>query len=229
MANNIVVYDFYGLPGCGKSVISHRLAVMLDGKVREVSYVMDHKHSSFLRFSLKSTYSLLFCLSHRNVAQELCTLVKKCGYNNKNGGRSQRRNLLYKLYLIDKAQPTDVALLFDEGLVQASISLAMGGVISANEIYSRIVGCLPFKVELRPVCIDTPIATALHNMTLRNTNDSRVEQISSQEEKIAFLDRFQKQLDSLNVQPFVKVKVENNATPEELAKRLHDLISNINI
>ena len=80
--------------------------------------------------------------------------------------------------------------IWDEGLVQASISLAINGSRNASENENSL---MTYTGDVKYVKVYAKVDkdTALQRMKGRNTNDSRVEKMASLEEQMIFLSVFE--------------------------------------
>lgn len=206
MANHITPFiEFMGLPGCGKSFFSHKVAETLrrEGiKGCEPSWELDHLYGKYARALKKELMASCFSLINRDKAQRLNNLIKKSGYAGKDYQRL-KLNLLYKAYILTKKH--DTVVFFDEGLSQMAISLAMGGKLPAKSIYEEMLQILPINGCLTCVKIICSIEDAMQNMEKRETHDSRVEKMASEEDKIRFMRKFEKECNSIGVSNLVSI------------------------
>lgn len=206
MANHLTAYvEFLGLPGCGKSFISHKVAESLrkEGvKISEPSWELDHLYGKYARALKKELMALCFAFINRKETQRLNNLIKKSGYVGKDY-QKLKLNLLYKAHILTKKQGSVV--FFDEGLSQMSVSLAMGGKMSAKSIYEEILQILTIRGSLTCVRIDCSIEDAMLNMAIRETHDSRVEKMTDEEDKIKFMRRFEQECNSIDVLNLVSI------------------------
>ncbi len=80
--NKPIIIDFFGLPGCGKSTVSHMLAEELrkQGKVvSEPSYDTDHKLSQVKRKTNKIISFSTYAVSHPVKTWKLYGTIRKAG------------------------------------------------------------------------------------------------------------------------------------------------------
>jgi len=187
MGSDLTVFlEFYGLPGCGKSTISHLVAEELrkqGKKVIEPTYDLDHKYSAGKRKVLKFLKLLRFAAGHPCKCWKLRKLIKANGYSGLEV-ISHAANITPKLWIYEKSKEDFV--IFDEGLTQSAISLCQGersSVENEVELYS-----LCKKRNVRKLYIKIDIETALRRMVGRDKHDSRIEKIKdSTEQKKAIL------------------------------------------
>ena len=187
--DNTVFLEFYGLPGCGKSTISHLVAEELrkqGNKVIEPTYVSDHLYSVNKRKYVKLLKLVSYFVIRPKNYIKLMQLVKSNGYR---GSEviSHAANIVPKLWEYEKTNGDYV--IFDEGLTQSAISLCRGSQnITENE------------AELYALCRNRPIRkfyinvdreTALERMKSRSKHDSRIEKINDEEEKQKALQRLE--------------------------------------
>lgn len=197
MADNLICLDFYGLPGSGKTVVSHKIAeaMRLNGHlVKEASYQIDSRQGRLGRIAVKTWYSICFMASHFSIYKALCEKVRECGYR----GRDrfvQKVNLLYKFHALYSFRRG--VLVFDEGVIQSSISLSMLGKKSAVELFLFFRELFP-KVRYRAVHIHSDVDMALDNMCLRKSNDSRVERLDNLSARRKMLESIKTEVDGFD-------------------------------
>lgn len=191
MADDMIrplVLEFYGLPGCGKSTVSHKLAEelrKLDYNVYEPSYVIDRiKGGSLVR---KLNKILMLCL-YRIFNGKRYFLVKDIVANNGYVGLSclsQEANLIYKFKTYKSSLTADI-IIWDQGLVQSAISLSTNGIVSSSDNYMALREVCR-ESYVYPIYMKCDIDTSLKRMDSRKSNDSRVEKLKTEKEKLAML------------------------------------------
>lgn len=211
MENNLNLYDpkddefnkkipisleFYGLPGCGKSTISHIVAKKLRNagyNVNELTYVLDHEYSKGMRKTFKLLYSCKFFLENNKLFRKIKYIILKCK------GRirvNQIINVMYKCWRYNSSGKYDF-LVWDEGIMQSAVSISVddapeySGIIAA-EILETVAG----KCKVIGIYLDFPIELAVSRMKIRNTKDSRADKLQEQEKEL-FLENYQKGLCTL--------------------------------
>lgn len=168
------IIEFYGMPGCGKSTLSHQLsdALRLAGyNVKEPSYEIDHNYTKICRQMKKAWIIMLWIIKHPYGFFEIFKLLKKYL---KQGIIDELPNVLTKAYYIEKYSDFDFVV-FDEGIRQAVVSFQSPIYSNPNEVIKR----LEEKIYTSNKCIDVyvrnSINTVLQWMETRDSNDSRVE------------------------------------------------------
>lgn len=174
----VTVLDFFGLPGCGKSTVSHLLAEKLREKgykVFEPSYGLDHNLSCNKRKLVKLGQYISYSLIHPVKSCKVSKLVKNSGYGEFSQVLSQRINITTKLVALKKTGLDYI--IFDEGFGQAAISLSFNNGICGNVAsnYESIIEIHGNAVDLKLVYLKAEIETALNNMKIRAGRDSRVD------------------------------------------------------
>ena len=91
----------------------------------------------------------------------------------------------------------DLIVIWDQGIVQASISLSLLGKENAKFNLHKLIDLLPPSIRTHNVLIDIDENKALQRMAMRSSNDSRVEKIKDEEKKLLFLHRFQEGIYSI--------------------------------
>lgn len=192
-----LLLEFYGLPGCGKSTISHQFAdtLRMQGlNVCEPSYEIDRKYCKMMRKVVKLTKLALFAINDSCAYKAVRELVRANEYRGMSA-LQQLANIAHKIESYRLADKYDVSI-WDEGLVQTSISLAVNGTRSALDNEASLIS-FTGDVKSMKVYARVDKETALTRMKNRATNDSRVEKMTMLEDKIKFLDRFEKACDSV--------------------------------
>lgn len=189
--------EFYGLPGCGKSTVSTRVAEWLrvDGYVvDEPSYLEDHK-PAFKRKLWKLFVGCSWFLFRHVLYKSISSLVAENGYDGVERF-TQSVNLIQK-FGIYKRNNTGRIIIWDQGIIQAAISLSIKGKLSASENLQRIKSYLSDDLLILRVYLPTELAVSLKRMECRRTNDSRVEKLDGEESKLNMLRAFETGIDSI--------------------------------
>ena len=182
MANHIspqVCIDFYGLPGSGKSTISHIVAEKLRNKgwdIKEVSYEMDHSNSSSYRIIKKFSYTIFFLISRPIVFFKLVKTIAD------NGG-DIFRNIVNLSYKVVNLGSNKQIVLFDEGFCQAVLSISLGSPNYDKDIYAKLSKAIKNNREVINVYLNTDYHTAIQRIFYRQDGLSRVEKLSEEDMK----------------------------------------------
>lgn len=179
--------EFYGLPGSGKSTLSHIVAERLRREghaVDEPSYMTDHQHPLPKRVKKMAVGGYWFAFHH---AQYCCirNIVHQNGYTGMEAF-VQIVNVIQKMRIYNSRKAYEIVIM-DQGLIQASISLSMCGEMKAKDNYEQLLCLMPNAVEAFRVYIDVDNETAIDRMEKRKTNDSRVEKLKEHSLKIEML------------------------------------------
>lgn len=191
--------EFYGLPGCGKSTISHRVASKLrdEGyRVDEPSYDIDRNCSPFVRKLNKLFIYFSWFVFHINTFKNVNAIVGRNGYSGI-AKIEQISNVLQKISVYRDIRQ-DRIVIWDQGVAQASISLSLKGVINAGENLYSLLNIIYSDVEIKYVLISVDEKVALERMSQRQTNDSRVEKLKDDNQKHEMMSRFQQEIDVIN-------------------------------
>ena len=191
--------EFYGLPGCGKSTISHRVASKLrdEGyRVDEPSYDIDRNCSPFVRKLNKLSIYFNWFLFHNNTFNKVNAIAKNNGYSGI-AKIEQVSNVLQKISVYRKSEQNRMVI-WDQGLAQASISLSLKGIVDSDENLNSLLHTFCSDVEIKYVLISVDEKVALERMSQRTTNDSRVEKLKDANQKHEMMSRFQHEIDVIN-------------------------------
>lgn len=182
MGNNLnkpVCIDFFGLPGCGKSTLSHLASQKLrcEGlEVKEVSYDMDHGNGSMLRTWKKiiATIRLFLCYPRLfwRVSKSLST----------NGislfGKLYFKHIINLSYKICALKGHYDIILFDEGFCQAVLSISVNNDGIREYCYESLIGAIASNRRMISVYVKIEPDTALARIRMRNDGQSRFDQFS---------------------------------------------------
>ena len=170
--------EFYGLPGCGKTTVSHLVAERLrqDGiAVNEPSYNIDHCNKPIVRKIKKFCLTLCWLFIYNKSFREISSLVKYNGYNWKER-IEQITNIIQKIKVYTKSSGSQIVI-WDQGLVQAAISLSMNGRVPVVDNYRKLKDLISICPSILYFSIDVDEKVAIERMAKRGTTDSRVEKI----------------------------------------------------
>lgn len=181
-----MIIEFYGLPGSGKSTISHMLAIQLrkqGEKVHEPSYYLDNEKSAIVRKILKIICALAFIFIAPKIFCRILQIIKKYFVFKFYNIVNNYINLSYKIMMY-KISNADY-LIFDEGVFQAVISID----VKKNKDRYKMIDELLLLIHnnITPIYVDVSIETSIKRMMNRLRHDSRVEKISDDQERIDYL------------------------------------------
>lgn len=214
-----VFLEFYGLPGSGKSTISHTVVEELRkrGKnVKEPTYDMDHQNSRSLRKLKKIVKLIVFAFVYPKKFLSLLKLVKQNGYS----GITviiQCVNIAYKLIIYNGIKADYVVL--DEGLTQSAIALNQNINKTINNELS-LYGLIGRRKVIK-IYIKTKPEIALNRLEGRNEHDSRVEKIADKVEQTESLKELEMECDVI----FPNLIVYNDSISDSVKYTIRNLLS----
>ncbi|HKK83496.1 MAG TPA: hypothetical protein VJ958_04625 [Atribacterota bacterium] len=174
----MVILDFFGMPGSGKSTISHELAEKLRKKgniVEEPTWNLDMKYSKIKRRILKSWLSFSYSLRHFREIKNVFSLIGNCS-TSKTDKIKMWVNLSYTMNVINRKSTADIRIL-DEGIAQAVLSLYMRSNSRTYEECFQILNRMADK-EVKYIYINTDIDKALQRLRSRTNGKSRVDKVT---------------------------------------------------
>lgn len=186
MERNMICIDFLGLPGSGKSTLSHLLSERFhkDLDVVEPSYHLDHECGCLQRCSFKILGVLIYAFYHPFWFWHLMQIIYKQHSPLKKTFFVNLLNVAYKLN--ELASKKLCVVIFDQGLWQSVLSLYyQDSEISTEEFadtYSKIQRLAP-AVRTISVYVKTDIETSIDRMRRRHSNVSRVESLDEKSMK----------------------------------------------
>lgn len=179
----MICLDFYGLPGSGKSTISHLVAKKLreNYKVREVSYEIDFGYAALIRGIIKLRYVLMLMINRPSCFFKLIGLIYNCGnYPLGKGFIKNLLNIAYKIKALQKE--SDTILIFDHGLWQTVLSLHYQQMdADYRGTYQQLLSLIPNDVEFLNVFLKLDPDNAVIRMKERTTDKARLEYLCQEE------------------------------------------------
>lgn len=219
-----IFVEFYGLPGCGKSTVSRLVADLLRESsviVREPSYVLDHRISHPLRAIKKLSLYFKMALINHKLFKKVNAIVVKNGYAG-TGRVMQTANVLLKL---DEYRKPHVAqfVIWDQGLIQAAISLSITEKHEAASIFDELSQFLPESVRMISVLLSVDSKDALTRIKMRSSNDSRIERIN-EEEREGMMNKFDaaiRSIKSVTYSMLDEVIIPGNVELDEMVVQIY--------
>ena len=214
--NEVFHIDFFGVPGSGKSTISHALAISLRKKgfrVKEPSYHLDHSRTTTTRKLIKAAlFAYYFFFQHRTL-RAVDFLVRQNGYSGK-PRLLHIGNILQKLFEYDKRNNGYDFCIWDQGIAQACISLSMTRRLDATANLNYIIKLLPKSIQRQYVFVDVALSIVLERLNQKRKLQSRIELIRDEAEMkkalLAFAD------DCISIQTVVNpITISGNSPLEE--------------
>jgi thymidylate kinase len=227
--NHPLFVEFYGLPGCGKSTVSHLLASRLRNEgylVDEPSYDIDHNNSPIIKKLKKICIYFIWFAYHNKIFKKVNAIVGGNGYSGL-AKIQQTSNVLQKVSVYRVIRQNKIVI-WDQGLVQASISLSLNGKINAGDNLKSLSHLLFSEVKVLKVLISVNEMVALERMSQRPSNYSRVEKLKDEYLKRQMLQRFQEEIDNIGIRfPGVVVngEIEEVSLARLIFKEVKDAIS----
>lgn len=225
--NRTLFVEFYGLPGCGKSTISYIVASRLRSEgflVDEPSYEVDHGRSTLFRKLKKLSVFFFWLVFHYDIFKKVIAIVKRNGYSGKSK-IEQTSNVLQKIGVYQDTRRRRIVI-WDQGLVQASISLSLCGDIKAEDNLMNLLHILNPNVKTLNVLITVGEEVALERMSQRVTNNSRVEKLKDTNQKHQMLKRFQDGVNSIRKQNTSHIIKGEDLIENQVAQITKEIIRN---
>ena len=220
--------EFYGLPGSGKSTLSHKVAERLRREgctVEEPSFDIDHE-GVVMKRGKKMVVGVYWFLSHPAKYRRVSEIVRSNGYKGATAFR-QTVNVIQKMRIYNKPHREKIVL-WDQGLLQACISLSTTGIIKASENYEKLLPLMPPAASAARIYIDADDETVLDRISKRASNNSRLEKQKDSDSRHEMLKRIRFEISTLREAAKSKdllLVTSNNI--EEDTERIYNAILNI--
>lgn len=195
-----VIFDYYGLPGAGKTTLSHQKAEEYRQKglsVAEPSYGYDHSHGKLARKLAKVLHTFSYALRHPRRVRAVRRLVTDNGYAALGEQAKQTINIVIKLDAVERCTGKFSYILFDEGPAQAAVSLSVNSAVPASENLAKILALLPTCPDYQTVLVSAEPKEALRRVEARASGDTRIERLPTREERLALMEKYKEACDSI--------------------------------
>lgn len=214
-----ICIDFYGLPGCGKSTLSHLASQKLRCEgldVKEVSYDMDHGNGTLLRTWKKIVTTIRLFLCYPRLFWRVSKTLSTNGISL--FGKLYFKHIINLSYKICALKGHHEFILFDEGFCQAVLSMSINNDGIRNECYDSLICAIAADRRIINVYVKTDPDTALARIRMRNDGQSRFDNLSDDVTKKELV-----KMESLCGSLPQTIVVENNNS--ENTMKLVDMIS----
>lgn len=220
------IVDIFGMPGCGKSTISHEVARQLRNegyKVLEPSWDLDQKDAAFIRKIKKLFFGIFYAMGYPKENKKLRGIIKKV-QNEETSSKKMWVNFAYTLYVMKKKAKADF-LIMDEGLAQAIVSLYMfSDIKDAKEYMDELLNFQGKEVtyihcSVSPEC-------SMKRMAERTNGCSRVERLEPLKQK-EILEHIHKMCEAL-MDKTNACMLNNEQSKEESIGQMFEFIKGIN-
>lgn len=200
-----IIIDFYGVPGAGKSTISHELVKVLKSNGATVispSYELDHQKNKINRKLIKFILSTKWILKNYNEFQDIKTIFK----HSKREYLSDIVNICYKKYYVDKYSSCDY-IIFDEGFAQSAVSACFFNEINVQKAYDIITKKI--KMPIVNILMIINDKNAIERIAKRGTFDSRLDKERNKNNQLIMIKKFSEICNSLRVKKVLKIRGDN--------------------
>lgn len=201
MASNLktVYLDFYGLPGSGKTTLLKEVVAQLREQGYSVAtpgHDIVHHLSTKKRKVKKISISGIYSFVHPRKAMQICSLIKENGYGLMQG-MAQYINVALNLFFFESCWGKYDYAIFDQGITQAAISLAVNGEESAQRNKEKIEALLDKKIQVIPLYVKEEKDVVLERLSNRTMHGSRVEKEPNLEKKKQLLCIFEEKCNEI--------------------------------
>lgn len=221
LTNNIQI-EFYGLPGCGKSTVSEIVAEELELKgfrVVHASYEIGDQVPKVKRIFIKLWRTFVYSVTRPAKVSKIKSVVKQSGGK----GFKHVNNIIQKFHYYDRGGRK--IYIWDQGLVQASVSLSLEGDRKACDILDDLMKITDRKDKTVNIYMAEPVQTVIERMEMRSTNNATAEKIKDDDLKRKYLGRFGTACDSVRADIRIEGAGRNpKQISEEIMERLKSFV-----
>ncbi len=210
-----VCIDFYGLPGCGKSTLSHVVAKKLrtvDFDVEETTYNVDHVYSTPYRIIKKVFSTILLLIRYPNVFRRVSKGVPFFS-------KDYFHHILNIPYKVLAAKSSKALLVFDEGFCQSILSMAFSDEKISYNHYHSVIMAMACNRRMVNVYVKTNPQTSLARIRKRSDGQSRFDYISD----VIAMEKLV-QLESLCESLPYAIMVDNNNSKDSLDEEANNVV-----
>lgn len=185
--------EFIGLPGSGKSTLSHRVAQSLRAlgvPVTEPTYWLDHVAHRYVRQSMKALLALTTILTFPRLALYCFDGLRRTRQRTWRDFLMTFLNFAYVSLTIKRLSKTPGVHFLDQGLLQAvwSIGYSSNAGESVLRHYGRVLRLL-LPARLVAVIVHASTATLVERLAMRPARGSRLERLVDSGQLAHELDR----------------------------------------
>lgn len=213
--NHTVFLEFYGLPGSGKSTISHAVAGELRKRgniVIEPTYELIHRRPRYMRMCIKLLQMVEYALLHPKKYITLIKLVRRNGYFRIIDVFAHISNIIQKIWVYNKSDADYI--IFDQGITQSAISLSQENHISSLYNEKQLYGLCRSR-DVKKIYIVVSIQEAIRRMSYRDKHGSRIEKITDIEKKKTIMKLVERQCEIIS-----GTKIDGEKSVDENKKRI---------
>lgn len=178
-SNPSLIVECIGVPGVGKSTLSHRVAAILRHAgipCAEPTYEIDHAMTPRRRIALKIQFAVIGALRRPSQVAAWVSAILASGQRSVREAGAVTLNWCYLVEVVHRAARAPGVHILDQGLFQAWWSLQYGAQ-SGRPLSSDLAGRLfpPSADSTLVVALDASVATALARLRGRGGQGSRVD------------------------------------------------------
>lgn len=215
----MVILDFYGLPGSGKSEISHALAEKLRDSgysVKEPSWILDMRYGTLKRLAVKLYKAISYSTGH---LKQLRSILALSNIPKRNLSQSLKMwvNLAYTLNY-ENSNNVDF-LIMDEGIAQAVISLYTEAKAENYKICYNYIRNL-VNNSVIPVYVNVKTDVALARLSKRKNGKSRLDELDGSK-RMEMTERINSICSHLDYEAFV---VKNDKEVDDAVDKISDYL-----
>lgn len=218
--------EFYGLPGSGKSTISKLVSDQLAYQkylVIQASAETGITLTKYCRIPIKAFRTIIVFFKFPALFFRTMNLVR---YNNNRKPADQIKqivNVAQKLFYYLRKGDNDIVYVWDEGLVQASISLALKGNTNSLDNEKSLLSFCREEKEIVRVYLKQEIPIVMDRLDMRETKHSRIEKISDRNQKYAALVHFKELCDQIESDILIECE---DMKPQSIADLVYSVLKN---
>ncbi|PKM61471.1 MAG: hypothetical protein CVU99_03215 [Firmicutes bacterium HGW-Firmicutes-4] len=181
MNKDIILLEFNGVPGSGKTTLSNSVIANLNG----IDYPV-YSYHKIIKKPTRKNLKLLFkylihvkCSSFRMGCLGMLYLLTNKKFNRENWLRIVSIIILYDFYQKKSMENSDEVILVDQGIIQQIVSISYETELISDRFVKKIIARLKKKnLHLYIINVDLDVTESFDRLNLRVGNVSRIQNMN---------------------------------------------------
>lgn len=183
MKNKLILLEFNGIPGSGKTTLSNRIIT----NMKDMNYAIESYHRVIKKPTRKNLRHLTWYLfsikpsSYKMGYYAVMYLLTNKIFNHENWLRVISLIILFDLYQKKSLEDNDEVIVVDQGIIQQIISMLYKSELIADKYIKKIIKYTKEKdLGLNIINVDLDIKASFERLNQRKGNVSRIQTLSNE-------------------------------------------------